>query len=233
MGITRVVVAVVAGGLLLTGCSLMKNEAEDRAAIDQSITELRFDNASGAVRVSVGDTTEVVRKISYDDEQPGVTHRVDGEALVIEACPVDDCRIDYEVTVPAGTKVSGEVRSGDVEVTGMGSVNVRSHSGNLTVRDAEGEVNASAQSGDVDLSGIDGEVRADAQSGGVTVALDTVRGVLVETQSGDIQVTVPAGDYQVSATANSGDVNNELGSDPSGAKIDLSAQSGDVTVRAA
>jgi hypothetical protein len=235
MGIKHVVagVAVVAGGLLLTGCERLGTTFEDTEAVGQDITELRFANDSGDVTVSTGDKTEIERTVHYNGDKPGETHRVDGDALIIRECPVEDCTIDYRITVPEGTKVSGRVESGTVEVTGAASANIQSESGDITARDIAGEVNASAQSGDLELTGVGGAVVADAQSGGVTVGLTAAQSVLVETQSGDIDVTVPSAKYHVKAATQSGDVSNEVGDDPSGHKIELSAQSGNVNVRAA
>jgi DUF4097 and DUF4098 domain-containing protein YvlB len=96
-----------------------------------------------------------------------------------------------------------------------------------------GEVNASTQSGNLDLSGIGGAVVAGAESGNVSVGLVTARSVSVETQSGNIEVTVPDGKYHVTASTESGSVDNDLGDDPSGLPIEASVQSGDVTIRAA
>lgn len=227
-------ITVVAGGLLLAGCVRFgHDEFSDREELGQEITEVRFTNDSGNVRISVGDTTEVARTVKYDEDKPGKTHRVENGALIVEECPVRNCSIDYELTVPAGTKVSGHVDSGNVEVTGVATANVEAESGDITVRDVAGEVNASVQSGTVDLTGIGGAVVAGAESGDVTVGLTAVRSVFVETQSGNVEVTVPSGKYHVTASTESGNLDNDLGDDPSGEPIQVSAQSGDVTIRAA
>jgi DUF4097 and DUF4098 domain-containing protein YvlB len=236
MGSKYVVAGITVGvaGLVLAGCGWVGNTTfDDRETLDETVTELRFSNDSGDVRVSVGDTVEVRRTVSHGDEKPGRSYRVDDGALVLDACPVRDCKIDYEVTVPAGTKVSGHVDSGTIEVAGVATANVEAESGDITVRDVAGEVNASVQSGSVDLGGIGGTVVAGAESGDVTVGLVTARGVSVETQSGDIEVTVPSGKYHVTASTESGSIDNDLDDDPSGLPIEASAQSGNVTIRAA
>lgn len=236
MGIRHVVagITVVAGGLLLSGCVRFGHDvANDQETIGERVTEVRFANDSGDVRISVGDTTEVRRKVSYGEEQPGKTHRIDDGVLIVEACPVADCSIDYEITVPEGTAVSGHADSGAVEVIGVASANVGTESGDITVRDVDGEVNAGVQSGSVELTGIGGAVVASAESGDVTVGIVTVRSVSVETQSGNIEVTAPAGKYQVTASTESGSLDNSLGDDPSGTPIEARAQSGNVTIRAA
>jgi hypothetical protein len=227
-------ITVVAGGLLLSGCVRFGHDvANDQETIGERITEVRFANDSGDVRITVGDTTEVRRTVRYDEEKPGKSHRVDDGALILEACPVSDCAIDYEITVPEGTTVSGHADSGSVEVVGVASANVGAESGDVTVRDVDGEVNAEVQSGSIELTGIGGAVVASAQSGDVTVGVVTPRRVSVETQSGNIEVTAPEGKYHVTASTESGSLDNGLGDDPSGTPIEASAQSGNVTIRAA
>lgn len=231
----RVVAGIMAGaaGLLLAGCGWGTTTFDDRESIDQEITEVRFANDSGDVRITVGEAVEVRRVVSYGQDKPGRTHRVDDGALVVEECPVRECSIDYELTVPAGTRVSGHVDSGRVEVVGVATANVAAESGDVTVRDVAGEVKVSVQSGRLDLAGIGGAVVAGAESGDVSVGLTAARSVSVETESGNIEVTVPSGKYHVEASSESGDLRNDLGDDPSGPPIKARAQSGDVTIRAA
>jgi DUF4097 and DUF4098 domain-containing protein YvlB len=236
MGSKRAVAGITVGvaGLFLAGCGWVgQNSFDDHETLGQEISELRFANDSGDVKVSVGDTVEVRRTVRYADDKPDKTYRVEEDTLLLEECPVRNCTVDYEVTVPAGTKVSGHVDAGNVEVVGTATANVEAESGDITIRDVAGDVNASAQSGSIDLGGIGGAVVAGAESGDVQVGLTAANSVSVETQSGNIEVTVPSGKYHVTASADSGSVANDLGDDPSGEPIDLSAQSGDITVRAA
>jgi hypothetical protein len=227
-------VTVAAGGLLLSGCDwgdFANNEFSDQESIGQSVSEVRFANDSGDVKVTIGDEVEVRRTVGYGDTKPGKTYRVDGDALVLEECKERDCWVSYEVTVPEGTKVSGHVDSGSVELVGVASANVGAESGDVTVRDVDGEVNATTQSGNMDLSGIGGAVVAGAESGSVTVGLESAENVSVTTESGDIDVTAPASSYQVEASSESGEVTNEVGDGASGPVLQLRAESGSVTIR--
>lgn len=239
MGIKHVVtgVTVVASGLLLSACDwgdFSDNEFTDHESLSQSVSEVRFSNDSGDVRITAGDTFEVRRTVGYGEDKPGKTYRMDGDALVLEECPQRECWVSYEVTVPKDVKVSGHVDSGNVEVTGVASVNVAAESGEVTVRDVAGQVNASAQSGNVELSRIGGAVVAGAQSGNVSVEVAEVVAVTASTSSGNIDVTVPDDEYQVDIdTDDSGNVTNDLGDDDSGPKISLRADSGNVTLTAA
>ncbi|MGB3441812.1 MAG: DUF4097 family beta strand repeat-containing protein [Actinophytocola sp.] len=232
----RVVAGIAVGvaGLFLAGCGWVGTSTfDDHETLGQKITEVRFSNDSGNVSVDVGDTVEVRRTVRHGDDKPGKTYRVEDGALLVDACPVRECTIDYELTVPAGTKVSGHVDSGSIEVAGVATANVAAESGDITVRDVAGEVNASVQSGSIDLGDIGGAVVAGAESGDVKVGLATAGSVSVETESGNIEVTVPSGKYHVTASTESGSMENDLDNDPSGLPIEASAQSGDVTIRAA
>lgn len=234
MGIKHVLAGgiVVAGGLLLSACGWrFDNSLSDHESFDGPVSEVRFSNDSGNVQITTGDTLEVRRTIHYGADKPGKTYRMDGDVLVLEACEVRNCTADYEVTVPEGTKVSGHVESGNVDVTGVAKVNVEAESGDVTARDVVGEVNASTQSGNVDLSGIGGSVVATAESGNVTVQLTTAATVTATTSSGNVDVAVPDESYQVTIHAN--DVTNDLGDDTTGPKITIDTDSGNATLRAA
>lgn len=237
MGIKRVMagVTVVAGGLLLlSACDWDFDDTQfsDNESLSQPVSEVRFANDSGDVKITVGDTFEVRRTVGYRDTKPGKTYRMDGDALVLEECPERDCWVSYDVTVPEGTKVSGHLDSGDVELVGVASVNVAAESGNVTVRDVAGEVNATTQSGNVELSEIGGAVVAGAQSGNVSVGLNESQSVTASTESGNVDVTVPKASYQVDIRTDSGEnITNDLGDDTTGPKINLSAESGNVTLR--
>ncbi|HEX6355129.1 MAG TPA: hypothetical protein VF106_19415, partial [Actinophytocola sp.] len=90
---------VVAGGLLLSACDwdVAGERFGDVETLDQSVSEVRFSNDSGDVKITVGDTFEVRRTVGYRDEKPGKTYRMDGDALLLENCPENDCWVSYEV----------------------------------------------------------------------------------------------------------------------------------------
>jgi DUF4097 and DUF4098 domain-containing protein YvlB len=226
-------VTVVAGGLLLSACDwdVAGERFSDVETLSQSVSEVRFSNDSGDVKVTVGDTFEVRRTVGYRDAKPGKTYRMDGDALVLETCTERDCWVSYEVTVPESVKVSGKLESGSIEVVGATSANVSAESGDVTVRDVAGEVNATTQSGSVSLSGIGGAVVAGAQSGDVSVAMVSAKKVTASTSSGNVDVTVPDASYRVHIQAD--EQTNELGDDGTGPSIDLRTDSGDVSLRAA
>ncbi|SES28236.1 Putative adhesin [Actinokineospora terrae] len=265
LGVTAVGVAVLLSSL--AACGIATKRFSDDASVGGTIHAVRIESSAGSVRLRVGPSASVHRTVSYLDGRPGVTHRVEGDVLVLRECEVRNCWVDYEVVVPEGVTVSGGLDSGSVDVEGASTVNLRVSSGEVKVRRVSGAVNVKAESGSVDLvdvkgkvaveaesggisardvgaatlrsesgsvdaQGVDGAVDASAQSGSVTVRLSKAAGVKATTNSGSVQVTVPKGEYRVSAHTDSGDVDNGIGDyRDSPNHLELNADSGDVTVR--
>jgi len=222
-----------AGVLLLSACGweMSGNRFTDDAAIDAKITSVRVNNESGDVTIRTADRTSVHRIVRYNHDRPGASHHVEGEVLVIDSCPVRSCAIDYEVTVPTGTRVNGGSGSGMIHVDGVAEVNFKVESGDLRVRGISGRVNVESESGAVLLSDVGGDVAVRFSSGDVVV--DGARGdVAVRGDSGAIRVTVPSGAYRVDASTDSGAVHSEVTDDPAGAhRLQLHSSSGDILVR--
>ncbi|WP_017592157.1 DUF4097 family beta strand repeat-containing protein [Nocardiopsis potens] len=118
------------------------------------------------------------------------------------------CSVEYEITVPAGTEVTVETVSGEVELAGLtgpvqvdttsgeieasdlsGSADLRSTSGEIDVSGATGDaLRAATTSGEVDLEGVDtAELEAESVSGGIGVegGFDAAR---LSTTSGSVEV---------------------------------------------
>jgi putative adhesin len=187
MRLVGVTVAVGTALLALTACGweVTTKQFTDDATVEQRVTSVRVANDSGGVTIRTGDQTTVRRTVHHDDARPEATHRVEGDALVLDRCPVRRCWIDYEVTVPAGTRVLGQIDSGNVELDGVASVNIKASSGKVTVRKVPGTVTVAAESGSVSVSDVGDAVTVRASSGSVRV--DNVRAALtVHAESGTI-----------------------------------------------
>lgn len=241
----------VTGLLILGACSWSTSTKTDEGAVDGTITKVSFDNDSGDVTIRVGDQASVKRVINYRHDEPDTqTHRLEGDELILESCPTSNCWIDYEVVVPEGTVVDGEVGSGDSTVSGVAKASVRSSSGDVELRDIDGDARGEAGSGDVIMSaiagastfqadsgaiegtGLNGATTAESSSGSITLTLAQAQNVRAEASSGDVSVTVPSGHYRVVTEASSGDVDSAVShSDEGKFQIDLRASSGDVTLR--
>jgi DUF4097 and DUF4098 domain-containing protein YvlB len=232
LGIKRAVVAAaigLAGVGVLGACDwdIATEEYSDATGIGQAFTSVRFADDSGNVTIRTGDSASVKRVVHYGDDKPGKdTFRVRGGVLELNACTQRNCSIDYEVTVPAATTVSGQNDSGEVDISGVAEANVRASSGNVTVRDVPGTVNVQASSGAVELSDIGGAVVAKADSGNIT-ADQVDDDVTLKASSGAIEAHGIAGTAKLGA--DSGNITVEL---TEAGDVDADASSGavDVTV---
>ncbi|MGW9309153.1 DUF4097 family beta strand repeat-containing protein [Saccharomonospora azurea] len=227
------VVLVVAGVAVATNWSFATT-SERTDTVAAAIRHVEIDNGSGRVVVRAGEVSETVveQRLAYVGDEPGRAFEVEGSTLVLAGCG-SDCSVDYEVTVPRGVTVAGEVSSGDVVVRDASDVDVRATSGDVEVRlTGARRVAVEATSGDVDLHVAEvEEVHATTTSGDMNLDVEQVDTVRAEATSGDIEVTAPRGDYRVTVSTTSGD-QDVRGDDPGAERVlDLTATSGDVTVR--
>jgi hypothetical protein len=247
----RVVLGVCAigvGTLLLSGCDgfrVTSSQFSDDTGVQQAVTAVRLETGSGTVRVRVGPQPNIHRTVYHVNERPGQTSRFDGSTLVLEDCKQRNCSVDYDVTLPAGAKVMGDVGSGEVEIVAMSEVGVRAGSGDVRVRDVPGPVTVDvasgraeltglgqtavveASSGDIVLAGIKGDVTVRSHSGEVEASGLSGK-ASVESSSGDVRITMATA-QSVKATASSGSI--QLRVPRSGAyRLDIETSSGDQNV---
>lgn len=204
MRLVGVAAALGAALLALTACGweITTNEFTDDTPVEQRVASVRVANDSGNVTIRTGEQTTVRRTVHYDDNRPDATHRVEGDALVLDRCPVRRCWIEYEVTVPAGTRVLGRLDAGDFEADGVASVNIKSGSGGVAVRNISGTVTVEASSGSVDLANIGDAVTVRAHSGSVNV--DNARAaVTVHADSGTVDARGVSGAADVASESGS------------------------------
>lgn len=177
----------------------------DSADVERSFSSVRFANDAGDVTIRTGDTASVRREVHHGDEKPEAdTFRVRDGVLELDPCGRRDCWIDYEVTVPAGTTVTGQLDSGTADLSGVAAVTVRASSGEVTVNDVAGDV---------------------------VVQLTEPRDVRVDADSGDVELTVPPAAYRVVTSTDSGNIDSEVDDDSSGEhRLDLHTDSGNITV---
>jgi DUF4097 and DUF4098 domain-containing protein YvlB len=134
--------------------------------------------------------------------------------------------IDYDVTVPAQTKLTSHTGSGDTTITGVqlplsattGSGNItvenlgadariRSGSGDLKINSIKGLLNAETGSGNIRAQGVAGEIVANTGSGDVEMHQVAAGDVKVETGSGNVRVYGVKGGLR--AETGSGDIHAE------------------------
>ncbi|TCB96575.1 hypothetical protein E0H26_15705 [Micromonospora zingiberis] len=245
--------AAAAALIVLAGCDNLSFRRLDFDTTEEvRITAIRLLPGAGdvVVRAEGGpDRVRIKRVVRYQGDQPGVTYEIKGTELVLDTSCGHRCSVSYEVTTGEGVRVQGETRSGNVDLTRVGQVEVRVGSGDVRVAGAAGTVRVETGSGEIEVydvaspvvlragSGnisatrLGGEVDAQATSGNVTVELERPASARAHASSGNVELRVPDGAYQVRSQAGSGGVDLSVPNDPSAALVlDVRTGSGDITV---
>jgi hypothetical protein len=246
-----VILLVAAAGLAFW--QFGDRDSDDTHRIDDKITtvQLAADHSDIAIRVSDDDTTTVREQRKFWFFKHGDAYSVDDGVLKLDGDCGWQCNADFEITVPRGTKITGENGSGDLELTGVGGVDAKSRSGEVELRDVDGDVRLDVTSGDVNIHGLNGKLDVKANSGdiegqnlkGGAVSAETTSGdielslaepndVTVKGTSGDIEVKAPGTGYKVTADSKHGDVDNRLGTGADGSHtITATTTSGDIELK--
>jgi DUF4097 and DUF4098 domain-containing protein YvlB len=134
--------------------------------------------------------------------------RQDGNTILIEHTNLNNIYVDYNITVPADTRVQSQAGSGDIKIQGLNSdIDLQSGSGDLILEDITGTVQTRSGSGDVRATGISGTFKADASSGDIQLEQRGKGDVDIHTTSGNIDVKGVDGGLRLDA--GSGDISAE------------------------
>jgi DUF4097 and DUF4098 domain-containing protein YvlB len=195
-------------------------------------TTFAFDRR-GTVTLAVGSGEIVVR--AWNRDQVQVRARSERSVVRMDATStrltLDIARprggdTRFEVTVPAGVRVSARATSGDISISGTrGGVEARTQSGDLHVEDVGDVVDLGSLSGDIVARGVTGSVDVNAISGDLTLT-DVKGDVDASSVSGDIELREIAARY-VRARSTSGDINYDGAIDSTG-RYELASHSGSV-----
>jgi len=168
---------------------------------------------------------EKIRRIEQNPpvEQQGDTIRI---GRIEDRELTQNISIDYDVSVPAQTKLTSNTGSGDQTLRGLqlplnaktgsgnitvensgASVHVSSGSGDLKINNVKGSVTASTGSGTIKGFGIGGEVNANAGSGNIEFEQVASGNARVETGSGNVKLRGIKGGLW--AQTGSGDIHAE------------------------
>ena len=245
--------------LLVTGAALAlwsfgDKDATSEYEVTSKISTVDLDSPSADITIKVDDVdkTTIEEKRTYWMVKHGDAYSVDGEMLRLDGDCGWRCRADFVITVPRGTKVTGDNGSGDLSITGVSGVDARSRSGEVLVRDVSGDVKLNVTAGDLSIDKVTGKLDIEATSGDINathlkggavnvrttsgdllIELDEPNNVTAKGTSSDVPVVAPAGSYKIETETHSGDVANGLTSDPAGTYIiDASTVSGDVELAA-
>lgn len=221
--------------IAVSGCSLsidIGDDADERTLVDRvavdGIDRLVVTTDNGSVDITTTadpvDEIEIRTLIRESDAGDGsVTIEPAGDRLdVAGRCDsgwFDECRVGFEITVPADIDVEVETDNGAIDVEGV--------AGDVSLRSDNGRVRASELTA--------GEVVAATDNGAVDVELVAVPDlVVVETDNGAVDVVVP-GDvaYAVDATTDHGDTDVGVETDPDSPHVlDVRTDNGSITIAA-
>jgi hypothetical protein len=176
--------------------------------------------------------------------------------------------VDFEITVPREVRIEAHTVSGDFELAGTrGPLEVQSVSGDVRLDDVQGPFRLKTVSGDAVLSDFAGQLVANTVSGDLTFErvrlhgsdivsvsgeiridgeLDKAREHRLKTISGDIDLRLTGGSYDIRFSSMSGDLDSEMQGEVSvtgrrdkhvmiGAaetKVTVKTMSGDLEIRA-
>jgi hypothetical protein len=199
--------------------------------------------------------TRIKRIVRTDGSaDPQSSYQLAGTVLTLDTSCGSQCQVSYEIQAPAGVGVRGKlgsgnlglndittvdvtVGSGEVAIDGAGgAVSLKSGSGTIVANDLRGETTLVTGSGDVEARGLTGgkAVRVQTGSGELRVELAQAASVTARSGSGDVELMVPDGAYQIKTRNGSGDAELlGLVNDPKATNvIDVQTGSGDATVTA-
>jgi DUF4097 and DUF4098 domain-containing protein YvlB len=222
----KIVVPVLAAALLAAGSAGAQERVDQRKATGATgVVEIH--NMAGSVRVVGWGRNEVHVTGTLGRGSERLTVADEGGRLVVRVATPRSGRnnrgSDIEVRVPARKTVNVRTVSADVEVREIaGVVEAHSVSGNLVVNGRPREVIAESRSGNVEFDGQTGHLKAGSVSGNVQVG-GTVREE-VEASSVSGNVVVRAAANGVRATSVSGNV--EVGS--ASGRAEVNSVSGDL-----
>jgi len=192
-----------------------RHEAQRDASVQASASErlvllaragsLRVEGRSGLgeVRVSgraCASSPELLERLRIEASRNGGTIRVE-----VPEIDRDDgwnwgrneyARLDLVLEVPAGMAADIEDGSGDIDISGIGSITLDDGSGGIDLRDIAGDVNVNDGSGEVVIAGVKGDVTIDDGSGELEVR-DVTGSVTIDDGSGGIDISGVGGTVRI------------------------------------
>jgi len=216
------------------------------------ITDIVLSGGSGDVKVTTAPVDQTtIRRVIRRTTNPGQSYKLTGTTLSLDTSCGINCSVSYEIQAPPGVKVRGSLDSGNVQLAGVADTTVTVSSGDVMISDATGPVRVQATSGDIevlrshgtvsaiatsgDIRAIDpqGAVDVRATSGDVQIHLTAPNSITADVTSGDVDISVPPGNYDIVNRPNPGGDTSIRGltSDPSSKNVlDVKADSGDVNI---
>lgn len=222
--------------------SVLARQSESQTRVyDRDVSQLVVDSSNGDLTIlaSEDDKVHVERRLEWSYRKPHPTEEFMGDTLRLRnSCDlhfITECEVDYVVRVPAATTIDARTGSGDLEVRNLTSnVRVSSGSGDISVTDVGGSaavVDVRTGSGDIEVATARGNLAMRTGSGDIDGLRLSSPQATARTGSGDIDLQFSQSASQVSARTGSGDVDIAV---PPGADaaydVEISTGSGDERV---
>jgi len=219
-----VVAVMLCYGALAVVASFMHRERTSAQDITQPVTRLVARTGTGDVHLHAGAAGQPVHVVTTIADSFGggdSSARVSSGTLTLTGrCRYpwlpDNCHVDYDVTLPAGTSIDVSSGTGDTTADGLsGVITVGTGTGDITLDNLNSAtVRAESGTGDVQLDFGTPPTQVSAHSGtgdiSVLVPADGTRyRVTTHTGIGDVAVTVPrdgASARSVEAETGTGDI---------------------------
>lgn len=243
-GIAGVVMVACAASSLI---DLAARHTTTERSTHTDIRALRIEGSSD-VRITgapAGAPVSVVAEITEGLRSPRrrVERQPDGTLRLSSSCQVlfgGSCDVDYDIAVPAGTRVRIDAGAGDVDLEQLASgtpVQIRTSAGDISAVGLDvPELELRASAGDVEAHDVSARVvRVRTSAGDVALSLDDplVR-LEVDASAGDVDIEVPDRAYRLDVDSTAGDVDTStVRNDPDARRtIEAHASAGDITIGA-
>lgn len=188
------------------------------------VTTLQVNEGVTGLTVTTGDRVQVAQTIrSWLPGSMGRITRNNG-TLILDGCGWF-CQVQYEVTVPVGTDLSGRMAIGDVTAANVGAVHLVIATGDVQLSGPTGEVVVQTGTGQVQVTSPKSSTSVTTGTGRITIT-NASGPVTATTGTGQITITDAGG--PVTATTGTGEVAATL-STPTSANIKTGT--GAVTLR--
>lgn len=205
----------LACAVVLTGCGSQRMTVEQSRSYVLAGSVLKVDVDSGDVEVQSDDVdrVQVTRWFNGGPEDASWTMDSD-ELLLREDCGfLFSCDIRYRIVVPLETEVIVEAQSGDIEATDFATaLEITAENGDIEVSDISGDLILTSVNGEVSGSSLTSTiVEATTLNGDIDLSFNAVpRQTEVSSESGEVTVSVPTGDYAIDLSTESGDIDSDI-----------------------
>lgn len=231
-----VAVAVIAFGAYNLVALVAHDQTRENVRLD-GIDTIDIELSAGSVKLVGAPGTGVNgdRVVDSGLRAPRYSETVNGSTLTLRAnCPVFSgfrCKVRYELTVPAGVRVTGHNSGGGIEIDGVnGTVDVSSSGGGIDLTRTGGAVKASSSGGGINASGASGSLDLDSSGGGIKVTDGRGDQVIARSSGGGVTVQMVVDPTNIDASSSGGGVTVNVPNDGQGYAVDAHSSGGDTKV---